>query len=216
MSYRFSCVLLAALVSTFSSANADIRIRSVLDVNTLPPIVSAAPTLAPFQHIRFCLRYPEDCKSNSTSSERIVLNIETMDLLKRVNQGVNLSIVAKTKSYGANLDDIWTLSPDTGDCNDYAVTKRHELLENGLPSSALRLAVVMTPSGIGHLVLVVATTQGDIVLDNLAKNIVPWQVTSYRWLRIQSDTDPRFWNAISPPEAVRMSQMSSKFHVATR
>jgi predicted transglutaminase-like cysteine proteinase len=215
MSYRFSFVLLAALAGTFSPANADIRIRSALDVNT--PIVSASPTLAPFQHIRFCLRYPEECKSNSTNSERIVLNIETMDLLKRVNHDVNQSIVAKTKSYGSNLDDIWTLSPDTGDCNDYAVTKRHELLENGLPSSALRLAVVMTPSGIGHLVLVVATTQGDIVLDNLARNILPWQITSYRWVRIQSDTDPRFWNAISPPEAGRnVSQMTSKFRVANR
>lgn len=215
MSYRFSGALLVALIGTFSSANADTRIRSTLDVNT--PIISASPALAPFQHIRFCLRYPEDCKSNSANNERIVLKIETMDLLKRVNHSVNQSIVAKTKSYGSNLDDIWTLSPDTGDCNDYAVTKRHELLENGLPSSALRLAVVMTPSGIGHLVLVVATTQGDIVLDNLAKNILPWQVTSYRWVRIQSDTDPRFWNAINPPETARnMSQMNSKFRVATR
>jgi hypothetical protein len=30
------------------------------------PIVDASPTLAPFQHVRFCLRYPSDCKSDPT------------------------------------------------------------------------------------------------------------------------------------------------------
>jgi hypothetical protein len=83
-----------------------------------------------------------------------------------------------------------------GDCNDYAVTKRHELLENGLPSRALRLSVVKTASGIGHLVLVVVTTKGDIVMDDLTEVIRPWQGTDYHWLKIQSATDSKFWYEI--------------------
>jgi predicted transglutaminase-like cysteine proteinase len=86
-----------------------------------------------------------------------------------------------------------------GDCNDYAVTKRHELLENGLPSKALRLSVVKTASGIGHLVLVVVTTKGDIVMDNLTEVIRPWQTTDYHWLKIQSATDSKFWYEIKGP-----------------
>ena len=53
---------------------------------------------------------------------------------------------------------MWTIAPHEGDCNDYAVTKRHQLLEKGLPSSALRLSVTKTVTlGVGHLVLVVST-----------------------------------------------------------
>ena len=108
----------------------------------MTPIVEASPTLAPFQHVRFCLRYPSDCKSNPTENERIDLDAQTTELLKRVNHSVNISIFPTPKSYGPNLGDGWTIAPDMGDCNDYAVTKRHELLENGLPSKALRLSVV--------------------------------------------------------------------------
>ena len=184
--------------------NADARGRSPQDSNLLMPIVDASPTLAPFQHVRFCLRYPSDCKSNPAENDRIELNTETSDLLNRVNHSVNVSIVPTLKSYGENLGDGWTIAPEMGDCNDYAVTKRHELLESGLPSKALRLSVVKTASGIGHLVLVVVTTKGDVVMDNLTEVIRPWQNTDYHWLKIQSATDSKFWHEIKRP-AVRPS-----------
>jgi predicted transglutaminase-like cysteine proteinase len=63
----------------------------------------------------------------------------------------------------------------------------------------LRLAVVKTASGIGHLVLVVVTTRGDIVMDDLTEEIRPWQSTDYHWLNIQSATDPKFWYKIRVP-----------------
>jgi predicted transglutaminase-like cysteine proteinase len=186
-------------VGALTAGSADARNRSVPESNSLTPIVEASPTLAPFQHVRFCLRYPSDCKSNPTENERIDLDAQTTELLKRVNQSVNMSIVPTPKSYGPNLGDGWTIAPDMGDCNDYAVTKRHELLENGLPSKALRLSVVKTASGIGHLVLVVVTTKGDIVMDNLTEVIRPWQSTDYHWLKIQSATDSKFWYEIKAP-----------------
>src|ERR1700675_1805582 len=83
----------------------------------------------------------------------------------------------------------------------YAVTKRHELIEKGLPSKALRLAVVRTASGIGHLVLVVVTTKGDIVMDDLTEALRPWQSTDYQWLKIQSAADARFWHEVKAPAA---------------
>jgi predicted transglutaminase-like cysteine proteinase len=104
-----------------------------------------------------------------------------------------------------------------GDCNDYAVTKRHELLENGLPSKALRLAVVKTATGIGHLVLVVVTTKGDIVMDDPTEVIRSWQSTDYHWLKVQSATDSKFWYQIkgaavrpSGPQADRRVRLGDR------
>jgi predicted transglutaminase-like cysteine proteinase len=204
-------------VGALSAGSADARNRSVPESNSLTPIVEASPTLAPFQHVRFCLRYPSDCKSNPTENERIDLDAQTTELLKRVNQSVNMSIIPTPKSYGPNLGDGWTIAPDMGDCNDYAVTKRHELLENGLPSKALRLSVVKTASGIGHLVLVVVTTKGDIVLDNLTEVIRPWQSTDYHWLKIQSASDSKFWYEIKAPAVgPSVSQADRKLRLANR
>jgi predicted transglutaminase-like cysteine proteinase len=101
------------------------------------------------------------------------------------------------------------------DCNDYAVTKRHELLTYGLSAKALRLSVVKTASGVAHLVLVVITTKGDLVLDNLTETIRPWQDTDYRWLKIQSAADARFWYEVKAPE-VTVSNLDFKVGLADR
>src|SRR5580692_733401 len=161
-----SLLLGSVLADDVSAGN-----RLLSDTGSRTPILEALPILAPFQHVRFCLHYPADCKSDPKESERIALNDETSQLLERVNRDVNASIVPVAKGYGSNLEDGWAISPAMGDCNDYAVTKRHELLQKGLPAKALRLSVVKTSSGIGHLVLVLMTNKGDLVLDNLTETI---------------------------------------------
>jgi predicted transglutaminase-like cysteine proteinase len=217
MARSFSSIFPVILASALSVSSADARSRPHQDSTSLTPIVDASPTLAPFQHVRFCLRYPSDCKSNPAESERIELNAATSELLKRINHSVNMSIAPTLKNYGPNLGDGWTIAPDTGDCNDYAVTKRHELLENGLPSKALRLSVVTTEAGIGHLVLVVATTKGDIVLDNLTEVIRPWQSTNYHWLKIQSANDAKFWHEVkAPADSLVLSEGDRKVRLADR
>ena len=115
--------------------------------------------------------------------------------LKDVNRRVNRSIVAK-REHGGVLDEQWLISPKAGNCHDYAVTKRHELLARGWPSGSLLLAEAVVPGGEYHLTLIVRTDDGDFVLDNLDPNIRPWSQTRYRWLRIQSPTNPRFWATI--------------------
>jgi predicted transglutaminase-like cysteine proteinase len=217
MSRRSCFILWTAVVTILSVCDAGAGGLTPPDPKTLTPIIESSPTLAPFQHVRFCLRYPADCRSGSEQANRVELNTQTMQLLDRVNRDVNLSITPRVKNYGRDLEDSWTIAPDTGDCNDYAVTKRHDLLESGLPSSALRLSVIKTASGVGHLVLVVATTNGDVVMDNLTASILPWQITDYQWLKIQSANDPRFWNEIkSPGFAPSLSQVGRKLRVAGR
>lgn len=208
--YLLSVLLLLSDIPT-GTAVAGNRLLRGEDI----PIAEASPILAPFQHVRFCLRYPADCKSDPTESPRIDLNAETSKLLDAVNRSVNAEIIPVVKGYGSELQDGWTISPPKGDCNDYAVTKRHELLQNGLPSKALRLSVVQTEAGVGHLVLVVMTTKGDVVLDNLTQTIRPWQETGYHWLKIQSTTDARFWYEVKPTNPV-LALANRKIHLADR
>jgi predicted transglutaminase-like cysteine proteinase len=172
-------------------------------------ITNASPALAPFQHVRFCLRYPSDCTARPADTDRVGVSDDILELLKRINQNVNRVIIPKTKQYGANLADSWSIAPHTGDCNDYAVTKRHQLIEQGLPSNALRLSVVKTQAGLGHLVLVVATIDGDLVLDNLTDAILDWRSTRYHWLKIQSAIDPQSWYEIRTTDELGRSPAGS-------
>ncbi len=118
MARGFPSIYLAMFVGALSVGSADARSRSPQDSSLLTPIVNAAPTLTPFQHVRFCLRYPSDCKSNPAENDHIDLDAETSELLKRVNHSVNISIIPTRKSYGRNLGDGWTIAPDMGDCNE--------------------------------------------------------------------------------------------------
>lgn len=189
--------------------------RPPADSHLSVPIEEGSPALAPFQHVRFCMRYPDDCKSDPADVIAVELTAEVSELLNRVNHDVNATIIPMQKSDGVDINDRWTIGPAAGDCNDYAVTKRHQLLNSGLPSRALRLAVVRTPSGIGHLVLVVATTKGDFVLDNLVETIRPWQITKYQWLKIQSAKDARYWYEVRQP-AMALLQSDQKLRLADR
>ena len=178
--------------------------RSLIETSVVMPISEASPTLSPFQHVRFCLRYPADCKSDPTETTTVELTAETIETIQRVNRDVNASIMPVGRSSAVD-DGGWTISPASGDCNDYAVTKRHELVRSGLPAKAVRLAVVKTTSGIGHLILVVSTNKGDLVLDNLSETIV----------KIQSAGDARYWFEVKPRGMV-LSQVDRKIGSSDR
>jgi predicted transglutaminase-like cysteine proteinase len=155
------------------------------------------PALAPFAHARFCLQYPEDCKVRRMEfrPKKVELTEARWSELVSVNRSVNRAIVPQ-RNTGGLLAEEWLISPRAGDCNDYAVTKRHELLRRGWPSRSLLLAEVVMPSREHHLVLVVRTADGDFVLDNMSPNLRGWSKTPYQWVRAQSPANPRFWSTI--------------------
>lgn len=156
-----------------------------------------APALAPMAYTFFCLKYRTDCRLHKTVFRgALTLTAERWADLKRVNAEVNRSIVPK-RNRGGLAAEKWLISPKAGDCHDYAVTKRHELLALGWPARALLLSEVETPAGEHHLVLVVRTNEGDFVADNLSGYIRGWSSTPYQWVRIQSPDNPMFWSTVA-------------------
>lgn len=97
MSWRDYSLLWATLAAVLLVRSADASSLTPPDPRTLTPIVESSPTLAPFQHVRFCLRYPADCRSSADQAFRIELNVQTMELLDRVNRDVNLSIIPRVE-----------------------------------------------------------------------------------------------------------------------
>jgi predicted transglutaminase-like cysteine proteinase len=155
------------------------------------------PTLAPMAYTEFCLRYEDECRPKTMfRGGPVRLTTERWADLKEVNQTVNRDIIPERNELGL-AGETWLIGPDRGDCNDYAVTKRHELLDRGWPARVLLLSEVVTRSGEHHLVLVVRTKSGDLVLDNMTPQIKPWSRAPYQWVRIQQPTNTRLWATIS-------------------
>lgn len=154
------------------------------------------PTLPPFAYAVFCLVYETECRSRrSFRGGPIRLTEERWADLQEVNRAVNLAIAPARNDLGLAGEE-WTINPDRGDCNDYAVSKRHELLQRGWPARVLLLSEVVVSSGDHHLVLLVRTRSGDLVLDNLAPQIKPWSRVPYRWVRVQMPSQNRLWATI--------------------
>jgi len=178
----------------------------------------AEPVLAPMQHVRFCLRYQDDCAVHGVDFRRrhMVLTEERWSELTAINRAVNRYIAPQLDFSPPALAE-WHILPAAGDCADYAVTKRHMLLSLGWPSRSLLLSEVIVPSGEHHLVLVVRMKDVDLVLDNLSENIrpLPLMLHQYQWVRMESPFNPKFWYTINVPQLTRTAMLrdySSSIH----
>lgn len=167
--------------------------------------------LAPMGHVRFCLQYPDDCQAGKVDFRRrhIALTVERWNELNRINREVNRDIIPDPILGPAT--EQWKISPTSGNCHDYAVTKRHMLLALGWPARDLLLAEVVVPSGEHHLILVVRMKDTDLVLDNLNANIRTAAMTryQYQWVRIESPYNPKFWSAVTVPSPARTAMISN-------
>jgi predicted transglutaminase-like cysteine proteinase len=199
---RAARVLVATVMTVNSSAvSAYVASSSFLDAlkSHASRLAYGASTLPPVAHSQFCLRYPADCEIRRAFTHRdIVLTPARWNDLVQVNSAVNRAIIPQ-RNPGGVVTEEWPLAPKAGDCNDYAVTKRHQLLARGWPSRVLILSEVVTDSGEHHLILVVRMREGDFVLDSLSPNILPAALVRYRWVRAQLPSNPRFWSRVSAP-----------------
>lgn len=161
-------------------------------------IAFSSSVLGPMAHTKFCLDYPSECKVRKIQfrSGTIKLTPQRRAELVKINAKVNRAIRSDPNTAGLAAEK-WLVAPQSGECHDYAVTKRHDLIARGWPSRALLLAEVIVPSGEHHLVLVIRTNEGDLVADNLNGNIRNWSKIDYQWVRIQTPANPMYWATLS-------------------
>jgi predicted transglutaminase-like cysteine proteinase len=145
--------------------------------------------LAPFSFAKFCIDYPDECRS-SEGPTRVHLSAQGYAELVEVNRSVNASIRPTPDTSKLRY---WRLNVAAGDCNNFAIQKRHELIARGWPEAALALTVAKTSWGEGHLVVSVRTDKGDLVLDNLRSKIIAWSQTGYQFIMRQSENNPQYW-----------------------
>jgi predicted transglutaminase-like cysteine proteinase len=122
---------------------------------------------------------------------------EEMKTVERVNSTINHTVRPSMdqKLYGK---DFWRLAikEQHGDCEDYALTKRNQLIAAGVPFSALSIAIGQTRKGEKHAVLLVATDKGDVVLDNLSPHILAAREAPYTWRGRQTPGRPMIWESM--------------------
>jgi predicted transglutaminase-like cysteine proteinase len=192
-----AAIAATAIVIASPSAHAGLLGAPIGLLSAIQRIKFEAPALAPMAHTIFCLRYEDECRARLLFRGGPILLTEARWAdLKDVNLAVNRAIIPERNELGL-AGETWLIDPERGDCNDYAVTKLHRLLKRGWPARTLLLGEVVIPSGEHHLVLLVRTKSGDLVLDNLTPQIRPWSRAPYRWVRIQSPGNPRYWTTVA-------------------
>jgi predicted transglutaminase-like cysteine proteinase len=163
----------------------------IVGVATLLIIVaptSAQAANAPLGYQMMCLQSPDACRGGGDS--RVIENGELLQTLQSVNTKVNRSIRPRHDAAGT---DTWTLGAGQGDCEEYALSKRATLIRAGVSPSALRIAYVKTKTGEPHVVLVVKTSSGDLVLDNLTHAIKPLSRSGLTLISI-AGANPQNWS----------------------
>ena len=150
-------------------------------------------TMPPFAYIQFCVHNRAACRNSAgklamAGSNSVKLTKRLEKQLASVNQSVNSSMRPR-RDGGA---DRWAVGGRSGDCEDFALTKRARLIAAGWPSSALSMTVVRTRSGEGHAVLSIHTSHGTLVLDNLNKSVRPLRRVPYTLIAMQTGS-PMQW-----------------------
>jgi predicted transglutaminase-like cysteine proteinase len=180
-----------------------------------PPSVRASsfmrifgPAQPPHGFVRFCEATPQECASDHRQENRFNASAERLHELDDINRAVNKAVVPATdlEIYGVN--EYWTLPRTRGDCEDYALLKRHNLIKKGWPVSSLLMTVVRDEKGEGHAVLTARTMQGDFILDNKLEDVRLWSQTPYEYVMRQSYINPRVWVALDTRQGPLATSLS--------
>jgi predicted transglutaminase-like cysteine proteinase len=150
-------------------------------------------TRPPVGYVRFCASNVAECKATALIGSRTKLTPERWNELYRINTMINTTIKPATDQELYGEAEYWTYPESAGDCEDYLLLKKRELEKLGFPASALLITVVLDERNEGHAVLTVAADTGDYVLDNRRDDILLWSETHYRYLKRQTQRDPRQW-----------------------
>lgn len=154
---------------------------------------TGAVTSQPIGHYQFCQTSKEECSVVSATVTPARVTDFGWNVIKEVNGEVNRRILPMTDQDIYGRDEVWSYPSDVGDCEDFVLEKRRELMKRGFSASNLLITVVRKPDGEGHAVLTVRTMDGDFILDNLDERVRLWSETQYRFMKRQADYDSGRW-----------------------
>jgi predicted transglutaminase-like cysteine proteinase len=179
------------------------RLKNEVIVNPVPPQRQRTPAIEdrravpPLAFVSFCNRNKDQCTVRLGSlpmrNGTVIATPAVLSGLITVNTQVNSAI---RKHSDNPRQDVWKMDVTAGDCEDSVLTNRAQLLAKGWPSSALLIAVVFTPNGKGHAVLVARTDAGDFVLDNLRSEMITREKSDYRFVSMQDGSRQLGWIAL--------------------
>lgn len=171
---------------TMFSAGGAAAYSNVGKVSTFD-LVTQTAAITPLSLQFFCAQNKSECAGGGRG--QVTMSPNLMAVLKQINGHVNRTIRPER-----DTADIWELNPTSGDCEDYVLSKRSALIRQGVSAGALRIAYTHTRRGEPHAVLVVRTSEGDYVLDNLTNSIKSLRASGYN-IRSMSSPNPTRWTA---------------------
>lgn len=144
-----------------------------------------AGDVTPSGYTSFCGRNPGHAMCGDHGNGSTTYTPDLYDTLAEINQRVNDNHPYAPDTTTAGQTEFWQIAqPGEGaDCEDYALEKAQELIEAGIPASAIRLAGGYT-GGQGHIWVEVLTDEGSWALDNnysepVPADDLPWSARIY-------------------------------------
>lgn len=175
---------------------------------------SGEPVEPPSGFSDLCRREPLNCQSVRPGAQRqnaVALTADRRALLEDVNRSVNRQILDARDVDLYGEEEFW-VNPlragrtRAGDCEDYALAKRDLLIARGWPKESLFLAVGHHQRLGLHAVLIVRTSEGDLVLDARSPWLQRFDEAPYVWVKRQLASHSLDWvrpyqSLASPGEA---------------
>ena len=194
--FRLVCgiylLALAAAIAPASGANP-------VDLSNPAFAAAGGATSIPVGHAEFCKSRMQECGLNANLVDAQILTEQNWRELLEVNAAVNAAVRPVTDEELYRVAEYWTYPRSAGDCEDFVLAKRRELMARGWPASTLLITVVKLANGDGHAVLLVRTDRGDLALDNLDGLVKLWNETPYQYVKRQSQGHAGQWVDLIDP-----------------
>ena len=163
-------------------------------------------TTQPVGHYEFCQSNPGECAQKSSAAP-VELTRKLWAATIDINNSVNVMVTPRTDMEMWGREELWSYPDGVGDCEDYVLEKRRQLMALGVPAGSLLITVVRQPNGDGHAVLTMRTSRGDYILDNLEPRVLAWTDTDYTYLKRQSERNSGAWVTITDGRATAVGSV---------
>lgn len=156
-----------------------------------PPLVEAQPTTPPIGYVQLCthdlwnpLCAPADKAINPTQTlddiHHRMLDLYVPDAMGHENR------------WHDHASEVERGEKFTGDCEEFATTTAHVLVDAGYAPKDIRIAFVRAGAE-DHLVTLVDTPEGAMSMDNLSDSVWPARQYNYTWIKTMRLSEVGTW-----------------------